>query len=410
MDEAQQVLVRVAEAHAAPDSRLEQRGGTRQVERDHALVGVPGVDHPVEVLAAAFDLEGAEPLGPGLPERRECRLDHDRVEVPGDDRANPPLVDRPRAGRVELGVRRVLRVPEDERDVACLTRAELEADLVGADRLPAMRDRTRRGPALDGNRPVPAPVRPEERVARGVEGGRRVRAGEVGEMVAPLPVLRRVVDDAVLDLDLADRVVALEVGRIVLRVPQAELDGSEQRHPRGLRPLVGQADAPDLERLTDRDEVARLDADPGALRRDRRVAQAVPALVRLEVAVGRLPAGAPVVAAVVVADVQVSPAQVERRVVVPVAGESPQAGVAHERVAAGRVRDDPEVLVAAEVVDPRQRRVGPRDDVFAVVVVEMAVTHASCFSTPMTNRRPWPPGAPGRRWPAAVTGCGRRHT
>ena len=83
--------------------------------------------------------------------------------------------------------------------------------------------------ALDGERPVPAAVRPEERVARRVEAGRRRRAGEVGEVVAPLAVLGRVVDDAVLDLDLAGRVVALEVRRVVLGVPEAELDGPEQR-------------------------------------------------------------------------------------------------------------------------------------------------------------------------------------
>jgi hypothetical protein len=42
-------------------------------------------------------------------------------------------------------------------------------------------------------------------------------------VVAPLPVLGRVVDDAVLDLDLTDRVVPLEVRGIVLGVPEAEL-------------------------------------------------------------------------------------------------------------------------------------------------------------------------------------------
>jgi hypothetical protein len=43
-------------------------------------------------------------------------------------------------------------------------------------------------------------------------------------VVAPLAVLGLVVDDAVLDLDLADREVALEVRRVVQRVPEAELD------------------------------------------------------------------------------------------------------------------------------------------------------------------------------------------
>src|SRR5687768_17712099 len=41
-----------------------------------------------------------------------------------------------------------------------------------------------------------------------------------------------------------------------------------------------------------------------------------------------------------------------------------------ERVSAGRVRDDPEEPLAAEVVDPRQRRVRPRDHVLTRLVVE----------------------------------------
>jgi hypothetical protein len=47
-------------------------------------------------------------------------------------------------------------------------------------------------------------------------------------VVATLPVLRLVIDDAVVHLDLADREVALEVGGIVAGVPQAELDRAEQ--------------------------------------------------------------------------------------------------------------------------------------------------------------------------------------
>src|SRR5207237_398391 len=36
--EAEQILIRIAEAHAAPNARLEIRGATRHVEGDHALV------------------------------------------------------------------------------------------------------------------------------------------------------------------------------------------------------------------------------------------------------------------------------------------------------------------------------------------------------------------------------------
>ncbi len=104
--------------------------------------------------------------------------------------------------------------------------------MVRADRLPAVGDRVAGRASLDGERAVPAAVRAQEGVALGVEAGERLGAGEVGEVIAPLAVFGLVVDDPVLDLDLAGRVVALEVGGVVLGIPQAELDGAEERELR----------------------------------------------------------------------------------------------------------------------------------------------------------------------------------
>ena len=77
-------------------------------------------------------------------------------------------------------------------------------------------------------------------------------------MVAALAVLGHVVDDAVLDVDLAGGQVALEVRRVVLGVPQAELDRAEQRQAGGVGPVVGDPRPPDLERLARRHEVEGL--------------------------------------------------------------------------------------------------------------------------------------------------------
>ena len=108
---------------------------------------------------------------------------------------------------------------------------------------------------------------------------------------------------------------------------------------------------------------------------DDRVAEPVAAGVPVELTLGRLPARVPVVAAVVVADVQEAAADVERRVVVAIPDQPPQPGVAVERVPAGGVGDERDVVLAAQVVDPRQRRVRARDDVFPSIVVEVAVAH-----------------------------------
>ena len=55
--------------------------------------------------------------------------------------------------------------------------------------------------------------------------------------------------------------------------------------------------------------------------------------------------------------------------------QAAQAGVPVERVATRRVRDDPEVGLGAEVVDPGQRRVRPVDHVLALLIIEVPVAH-----------------------------------
>ncbi len=228
VDEAEHVLARVAESHPPPDARLEQRRGAGKVERDHALVRVPGVDHPVDVLVPGRDLAGREQVGPARLQRLEGLGHRGGIPVAVDQRPDAPLVDHLRTGWVELGVARVLGVAEEEDDLPGLAGAELESDVVRARRLPAVGDRARGLAALDGDRPVPAPVGPQEGVALRVEAGEGLRAGEEGEVVAPLAILGLVVDDAVLDLHLPHGVVALEVGGVVLGVPEAELHRAEE--------------------------------------------------------------------------------------------------------------------------------------------------------------------------------------
>ncbi len=48
-------------------------------------------------------------------------------------------------------------------------------------------------------------------------------------MVATLAIFGLVVDDAILNFDLSDAEVALEIGGIVLGIPQAEFRGGKHR-------------------------------------------------------------------------------------------------------------------------------------------------------------------------------------
>ena len=256
--------------------------------------------------------------------------------------------------------------------------ASVSSTRVRADRVPAGRDRAGRLPAARDRRLAEAVVGADERVAVGVEAvGPRVHAVD-GVVVAALAVLGlvehgRPVRAVLLDLDLADRQVALVVGLVVLRVPQAELDEREERDRLRRVGGVGDRDLLDLGGLADGHEEQRLDRDAAALARDARVAEAVPRLEVVQVRLDRQPRRGPHVAAVV--DVEVPAAGVRGDVVVAVPREAAHLGVAVERVAAGLVRDEREELLGPQVVDPRIGRVRRLDDVLACLVVKLAVPH-----------------------------------
>ena len=67
MDKAEQVLVRIAEAHATANSGLKIRSAAGHIECHHALIRVPNIDHAVKAGIAGTDLVLAQeiiPLGP----------------------------------------------------------------------------------------------------------------------------------------------------------------------------------------------------------------------------------------------------------------------------------------------------------------------------------------------------------
>ncbi len=120
MDEAEQILVRVPEAHASPDTGLEVRCTARHVERDHALVGVPDVDHAVELLVRRLDLVHPEQAVPVLTQLGEGFL-HFRVAIEVRDHGvGALLVDDARG--LELFRHGVLDVAQHERERLRLSR------------------------------------------------------------------------------------------------------------------------------------------------------------------------------------------------------------------------------------------------------------------------------------------------
>jgi len=81
--------------------------------------------------------------------------------------------------------------------------------------------------------------------------------------------------------------------------------------------------------------------------------------------------------AFIVADVDVTPAVIERNVVISPARDAAQTCIAVEGVTTGGVGYDAEVCLASQIVDPRQWRIWLSDYVFPVLVVKIAVLHTT---------------------------------
>ena len=194
-------------------------------------------------------------------------------------------------------------------------------------------------------------------------------------MIAAFPVFGLVVDGgaAVFKLHFRQRVVALEVGGVVLRVPQAEFDEAVQGNLFRGGGFVGQRQPGDFRRIAPghHDGLTGFQAVFG--RGDAGVARAHPAFVAVQRRLGGLPAGVP--DDVPFLEVEIMPTRVRGNIVVAVAGHAQKPRVLVEGVAAGGVAHQGEEILAAQIVDPGIGRVRTGDDIFAVSVIEMAVVH-----------------------------------
>jgi len=300
------------------------------------------------------DLEGSEQSVPVVAQVGEGPIDGDGLQVLLDDGLDRGLVDALGSGRVKLLRGWVLVVAQEEDDFLSLARLQVDLDVMRPHRGPSMGDGVLRFALGDDEGGIPAAVRPEEGLPLSVEADDGRGAGEEGEVISALPVLGLVVDDAILDFYLAGVEVALEVGGVILGIPKAELDAGESGEIHRSLAAAGDVEPPDLPVGVKGDEVSDRGLDVAVGGTDDGVAQAVASGVVLKVAAGGLPGGRPELAALVVPQIDVTPALVEGDVVVAVPGQPSEARIAIEGVAAARVRDQSDVVAGAQVVDPGQ--------------------------------------------------------
>ncbi len=108
-------------------------------------------------------------------------------------------------------------------------------------------------------------------------------------MIPALTVLGLVVNHAAFHFHFANRIITLEVGGVVVGIPQAKFNCRENRQVRRFRAVVDESQFPDFEAFTQWDEVTGVGfniSQPGA---DGCVAKIVAAFVEIQGVASRLP-------------------------------------------------------------------------------------------------------------------------
>ena len=153
------------------------------------------------------------------------------------------------------------------------------------------------------------------------------------------------IDYRAFDFDFTGRIVALEVGRIILGIPETEFDEGEEiqasiffiiilnRHSHQQDVVVLR----DIEFLSDRDLVLRT--------ADYRITHAMAAFILIQFRPGRLPARIP--DGLVILNIDMEAILIQRQVVVAVARDPSQARILIKSIAAGGIRKQREELVAS---------------------------------------------------------------
>ena len=358
-------------AHAAPDATLEHGGRTAHVERDHALIGIPDIDHAAQLLVGRGQHIGGQQVVPVLLQR---------VERFGNLLVGRQLFQQgfcggfvDDAGRDELLRLRHFDVAQHEVEAALFAGGKGHLHLMRRHRLPAGSDGVAHLAGENRLRVFKAIVQPKERLHVGVEAVHGGVHGVERIVIAALAVFGLVVDDAAFHLNLAGGEVALEVRHVVLRVPQAELDERRQDNILGCVGIIAQRHLMHLGVHAHRHKRELAGGQTVLLTGDDGVAHAVAALVAVELGLYGGPAGIP--DSVAVLDVEVSAAHVDWNVVIAITCDTAQTSVLIEAVSACGVGYQRKESLCSEVVYPRIGGTGRSNDILTVFVVKMTEFH-----------------------------------
>ncbi len=369
MDDAGEVLVGIAEAHAPADAALEIAGAPAEEEGDHALVLVPDVHGPVQLRHVRFHGETPQEVVPVGFQGCEGRIDLLRSGERIHHRLRLGLVDH--GGGDELLLGRILHIPEDENQFRGLPRFQRQVEPVRGDGAPAMGHGVPGSAGEDLLRRLESVVHADEGFPVRVEPVEGTVHAEEGVMVAAFAVFGLVIEDVPIDLHLARGEVPLEILHVGGSVPEAPFHEGIELEGLFRRTRVHEFHPVHFAAVADGHEEKDIGLQPVLLPRHPGIAHAVAALIGVEGGLAGLPARIP--DRVAILDVVIAAAGVHGYAVVAVAEDPAEFGVLAEAVTACGIGNQGEEILRPHVVDPRPRGGRIRDDVLPVGVVEMSV-------------------------------------
>ena len=302
MDETDEILVGVAEAHATADATLEERSRTTHAERHHALVLVPDVHHTVELVVARLCTEDTQKVCPitiefsksliyllygvvGIDDGVCFLFIYDVVETVFRTVVTV-LVD-------PFAILLLLDIAKDEDEVTMLARSQRDVYLMGSDRAPAMSHGVAAVTFSHGVGHTLLRIETDEGLTVRVEAVDRTVDMIEGIMVSALTVFGLVIDRRAFNLHLTGREVALEVLHVRGRIPQAPLLEREDGQMFLLLTVVRKCHALHLtvgmERHKEEDRSLNAILAAG----DSRIVHAMTALITVELRAARFPSGVP---------------------------------------------------------------------------------------------------------------------
>ena len=216
-------------------------------------------------------------------------------------------------------------------------------------------------------------VSPQEAVPAAVEAIRRKVGGE--ELIALFLIVEVVFNDAVLIPAAGGIQAHLEILIVHGDLMEAELQvGKHGKPPHPVR-IVAQSHLPDLHRVVHGHKQGLPGVDAGIVAVVLAVAQTVTAGIVLLGLANGLPGYRPIVAAVVIAQIDIVPRPIHGHAIGAEAGDAVVLRRFVEQIAPGDVVEHTVHFMQADVICPGYRHIHPVDHIFPVLIIKITIPH-----------------------------------